>query len=232
MKLRDIGSVRPAATSLALACALLCGSASAQIRTDGSVGAAQALQGPAYTIPQSLGRLAGANLFHSFAQFSVGSGESATFTTDSAGIANVIGRVTGGSPSQIDGTLRLSAAAGAPALYFINPAGVAFGAGAVVDVPGALHLATADYLKFPDGRLYADPARASSFSSAPPEAFGFLGGQRATLALRDEAFARTRQGQPLTLAAGDIVVDGAVAAVAGGGEIGRASCRERVCWIV
>ncbi len=206
-------------TPLALACALLCHGAAAQIRTDGTVGPAQVLQGPAYQIPQALGRLAGANLFHSFSAFSVGSGESATFTTSTPGIANVISRVTGGSPSQIDGTLRLSAADGAPALFFINPAGVAFGAGAQVDVPGAFHVGTADYVRFPDGRLYADPARGSTFSSAPPEAFGFLGTQRATLAVQGGAEMVARLTQPMTLAAGDILVDASTVAVGGGAEL-------------
>src|SRR5262245_54534159 len=47
------------------------------IRTDGSVGAAQTLAGPKYLIPQTLGRLSGNNLFHSFSVFNVGAGETA-----------------------------------------------------------------------------------------------------------------------------------------------------------
>ena len=113
--------------------------AQAQIRTDGSLGpAAQTLTGPNYAIPQTLGKLAGNNLFHSFQTFNLATGEAANFSTTSTTLANVISRVTGGELSQINGTLRLSAAGGAtPAFFFINPAGVTFGAGASVDVPGA-----------------------------------------------------------------------------------------------
>ncbi|MDB5850320.1 MAG: exported protein of unknown function, partial [Rhodoferax sp.] len=199
---------------------LLCGvGAWAQIRTDGSVGpAAQALAGPAFLIPQTLGRVAGGNLFHSFSTFNIGSGESATFTTSTAGINHVISRVTGGSPSVIAGTLRLTAFDGAPDFYFINPAGVTFGKGAAIDVPGAFRVGTADYVKLGDGRFYADAAKASSFSSAPPEAFGFLGGSRAAVTLQDGATLVTRRTHGVAIAAGDIGIDNA-AIGAGAAEI-------------
>ncbi len=207
----------PLATSIAAA--LLCGSVHAQIRTDGSVGAAaQTLAGPSYVIPQTLGRLSGANLFHSFQTFNIGSNESATFTTSSAGIANVISRVTGGSPSLVNGTLRLSAAVGAPDFFFINPAGIAFGKGAAIDVPGAFHVGTADYVKFSDGRFYADPQKASSFSSAAPEAFGFLGTSRAPVLVNDGAQLVTRRTHGISVVGGDIGIDGGSLA-AGAAEI-------------
>ncbi|NBT79214.1 MAG: filamentous hemagglutinin N-terminal domain-containing protein, partial [Betaproteobacteria bacterium] len=182
----------------------------AQIRTDGSVGAAaQSLAAPGgqYTIPQSLGRLAGTNLFHSFKDFNINSGEAATFTTSSIGISNVISRVTGGSVSNINGTLALRALDGAPALWFINPAGVAFGQGASIDLPGAFHVSTTHYLKFPDGKFYSDTQKVSTFSSAPPEAFGFLGTSRASIEVNTGAKLSNRDST-LNLIAGDITIDG------------------------
>src|ERR1700684_1589168 len=59
-------------------------------------GTAAALTRPSYNITQSLGRLSGGNLFFSFQYFNVATGETALFTTSSAGIANVIRRVNGG----------------------------------------------------------------------------------------------------------------------------------------
>ena len=56
-----------------LAC-LVPGLAMADIVTDGSVGPAQALPGPAYTIGAHLGTQAGSNLFHSFSSFNLASG--------------------------------------------------------------------------------------------------------------------------------------------------------------
>lgn len=205
--------------AVAIAAALACGGALAQIRTDGTVGAAQVLKGPDYVIPQTLGKLSGVNLFHSFQAFSIGSSESATFTTSTSGIANVISRVTGGDVSQINGSLRLSAADGAPAFFFINPAGVTFGKGAAIDVPGAFHAGTADYVKFGDGRFYADAAKGSSFSSAPPEAFGFLGAARGLVTVKDGAVIVPKSGKAMTLAGGDIVIDNAALAASGGGDL-------------
>ncbi len=181
-------------------------SVAAQIRTDGSLGqVGQSLAGPNFQIPQSLGKVAGSNLFHSFQTFNLAAGEVASFSTTSAGLSNVISRVTGGTASQINGLIRLTPASGSPGFFFINPAGVAFGAGASVDVPGAFHVSTANYLTFPDGRMYADVTSGSTFSSVDPIAFGFLGSTRAAIKLKDAALG-TSTGA-LTLVAGDIDVE-------------------------
>ncbi|MFZ4624566.1 MAG: filamentous hemagglutinin N-terminal domain-containing protein, partial [Rhodoferax sp.] len=197
------------------AAVVLHGAGLAQIRTDSSLGqSAQTLAGPAYVIPQSLGRLAGSNLFHSFQSFNINTGESANFTTTTAGLGNVISRVTGGTMSQINGLIALTAIGAAPNFYFINPAGVTFGAGASVDVPGAFHVSTANYLKFPDGRLYADTSGASTFSSADPVAFGFLGDSRASILVKDSVLHNAAGG--IMLVAGDLAVDNAALWTAGG----------------
>src|ERR1700761_7118818 len=70
---------------------------------DGSLGPAGALTGPNFQITADLGRQVGTNLFHSFSDFNLTSGQSATFSGP-AQIQNIIARVTGGSASSIDGT--------------------------------------------------------------------------------------------------------------------------------
>lgn len=187
--------------------------------TDGSVGPVQSLSGH-FTIPQTLGSVKGANLFHSFATFGVGRSESATFTTQSAAIARVISRVTGGQPSAIYGPLSLQAAAGAkPDFYFINPAGVIFGAGAQIDVPGGFHVGTAQQLKFADGFAWdTGSPTTSGLTVAAPEAFGFLGGNART-AIRfanldadgnagESPIFNLPAGSSLTIAAGDVEFSG------------------------
>ena len=53
--------------------------------------------------------------------------------------------MSGSSATQINGLLALNPAkGGAPSFFFINPAGVTFGAGAQVDVPAAFHVSTAN----------------------------------------------------------------------------------------
>jgi len=194
--------------------------ACAAITTDSSLGQpAQALAGPNYLIPETLGKLSGSNLFHSFQTFNILTGESANFTTATSGIANVISRVTGGSLSQINGLLKLTPASGAPAFFFINPAGITFGAGASIDVPGAFHVSTADYIKFPDGNLHADLNQASTFSSAPPEAFGFLGTTRAPVTVNGGAALSTKPLQPISVVGGDVVIDNGTVSTLDGGDI-------------
>ncbi len=137
----------------------------------------------------------GVNLFHSFTTFDVATGDKALFSADPAFLTrNIISRVTGGSPSTIEGTLA-SNVTGA-ALYFLNPSGVVFGAQAHIEVPGALHVATAATL----GMLPDDPDGALTFTGdarlamAQPTSFGFLG-QPVVLAV---------EGSTLNAAAGTV----------------------------
>jgi filamentous hemagglutinin family protein len=67
------------------------------------------------------GTQAGSNQFHSFQQFRVNAGQTANFMSN-PNIANILGRVTGGDASLINGMLKVS---GSNAnLYLINPSGI------------------------------------------------------------------------------------------------------------
>ncbi len=146
--------------------------ASAQMETDGTMGAAQVLAGPNFGIGAALGTQAGANLFHSFRHFNINTGESATFSGP-ASIDNVISRVTGGSLSNIDGLLS-STIPGAD-VFLINPSGILFGPNASLDVDGSFHASTANQILFPDGGVFdATNPGATVLSVAEPSAFGFL----------------------------------------------------------
>jgi len=143
--------------------------ATAAITTDGTLGPAKSLTGPNYTITEQLGSRAGTNLYHSFQQFSVHSGETAHFT-GSADIKNVISRVTGGSSSTINGVL--SSDIGSQGFYLINPAGIVFGADASINVPASFHASTADYLLSSDGsRFDVKNPQNSQISIAEPQTF-------------------------------------------------------------
>ena len=94
------------------------------------------------------GATAGTNLFHSFSQFGLTQGQTANFQT-SAGITNVLSRVTGGSASVINGRIQLSGSTGAN-LYLMNPAGIIFGNNAQINVPADFVATTADSIGFGD----------------------------------------------------------------------------------
>jgi len=172
----------------------------ADISTDGTMGPATNLTGPDYAITQDLGTRTGNNLFHSFQRFSIHSGESGTFSGD-AGINNVIGRVTGGEISNIDGVLR-STIPNAD-IYLINPSGIMVGQNASIDINGSLHISTADYLKLGiNGRFDASNPGNTVLSVAAPSAFGFLGAP-AGISF-DRSNLRTPNGATLTVVGGDI----------------------------
>jgi filamentous hemagglutinin family protein len=190
-----------------------------QITLDGSLGPSGALSGPNFVIPADVGQLRGGNLFHSFGLFNVLTGQSATFTGPDS-VNNIVGRVTGGQRSMINGLLR-SDIAGAN-LYLLNPAGVVFGQNASLDVKGSFHVSSADYLKFADGaKFYADLARQSVLTSAAVSAFGFFNQNPGGLAIQGSTLS-VPQGQTVSIIGGDIEVsNGSVRAP--GGRINVAS---------
>src|SRR5947208_15054610 len=88
----------------ALACSLvLLRLARGGVVSDGSRGSIVSHTGFDFGI--TAGTKIGGNLFHSFSEFNLLSSESATFTGPND-VTNILARVTGGSASRIDGTLR------------------------------------------------------------------------------------------------------------------------------
>lgn len=144
----------------------------AQVVMDSTLGQAGPLAGPNFQIPAKLGKAVGNNLFHSFAEFSLTSDQSATFTGPDF-IQNILGRVTEGKASQIDGLLK-SEIDGA-GLFLMNPNGIVLGKNAKVDVSGSFVLTAQDRIKLGDAAEFTSKSDVSSFSQAAPEAFGFLG---------------------------------------------------------
>jgi filamentous hemagglutinin family protein len=124
----------------------------------------------------------GPNLFHSFGNFSVGSGDIANFQNTVVNgsfpvTSNILARVTGGNVSNIFGTIQTTNFGNAN-LFLINPVGFLFGSNATVNVGGMMAFTTADYMRLTDGgRFNANPNATPSdvLTAAPVAAFGFLG---------------------------------------------------------
>src|SRR5262245_26183685 len=191
----------------------------AQITLDGSLGPKGPLAGPNYTVDAKVGQLRGNNLFHSFGQFNVHTNESATFTGP-ATVENVIGRVTGGQQSLIDGKLRSEMPKAD--VYLLNPSGVLFGPNATLDVPGSFHVSTADYLRMADGEQFsANLSQESVLTSAPPAAFGFLSSNPAPITIQRSTL-HVPEGKTLSVVGGDIQITGGNLSAAHG-EVNLAS---------
>ena len=210
MKKKMIFIKTPFSCLLLTAITLFSPFALSEITLDGSMGATGSLAGPDYQITEDLGQRAGSNLFHSFGKFNINSAESATFS-GSAGINNVISRVTGGQASTIDGAFQ-STIPGAN-IYFLNPSGVIFGENASLDVQGSFHASTADYLKFKDGvKFETGLANANPnpiLTIASPEAFGFLDDTPAPITVSGglNKVLKVPEGETLSLVAGDISIN-------------------------
>ena len=107
------------------------------------------VQRPQLHDPASLGRQAGANLFHSFGVFNVPPPAARPSRAClGTAVSNIISRVTGGQASLVDGLLA-STIANAN-LFLINPRGIVFGPGASLDLTGSFHASTAHYLQLAD----------------------------------------------------------------------------------
>ncbi len=184
----------------------------------------------------------GLNLFHSFGDFSVGSGDIANFLNDSGlRTTNIIGRVTGGNISNIDGTIQTTGfdLDGLQTnLFLVNPSGIVLGPHGSLNVGGSVSFSTAQYIRlldsaFSSANFYANPANdglansilaidpgAFGFLSANPNAYGFLTAPNpdATITVQGSTLSGP-SGQSISLVGGKVDIQGGAQLSAPGGRI-------------
>ncbi|HEY9656019.1 MAG TPA: filamentous hemagglutinin N-terminal domain-containing protein, partial [Crinalium sp.] len=177
----------------------------------------QVSAGPLFQIDG--GAIRDRNLFHSFAQFSLMQGETAFFN-NAATMTNIISRVTGGQPSQLDGVIQTSGSAN---LFFINPSGILFGPNAALNVGGTFLATTASAIQFGNQGLYsATNPNAPSLLTVKPSALLF--NQLVNQSIVSQAKLQVPSGQSLALVGGDILLNqGALLAEGGRVELGGLS---------
>ena len=146
-------------------------------------------------------------MFHSFGQFGVPTNNIANFLNETAlPTSNILGRVTGGSPSNIFGTLQTTGF-GSANLFLMNPAGIVFGPNASLNVGGSATFTTADYLRFADSAKFtAMPGpQDAAISSAPIAAFGFLGSNPGAITVQGSQLS-VADGTGISLVGGNITI--------------------------
>ncbi|MFG6099933.1 filamentous hemagglutinin N-terminal domain-containing protein [Leptothoe sp. ISB3NOV94-8A] len=162
----------------------------------------------------------GANLFHSFENFGLSTEQVANFMADPA-LQNILGRVIGGDPSIVDGTVQVSG--GSANLYLMNPAGIIFGNTAQINVPADFVATTADSIGFGDDVFEAIGDADYSGLMGSPTSLNFDTATVGTVMNSGEL--AVNDGQTLTLAGDRIINIGTVDAP--GGTVTLAAVPER-----
>lgn len=177
----------------------------AQVTSDGSLSTrVTTADNRNYTIVNGEQIRVGNNLFlfHSFEEFSIPTGGSATFNNPSS-IDNIIGRVTGGAISHIDGLIKANAT-----LFLINPNGIIFGSNARLAIDGSFVASTANSLLFDND---------FEFSASNPQPLlkvnlpiGLQFGTTQGSIRVNNAILEVHSGNTLALLGGEIAIEGGV----------------------
>jgi len=156
------------------------------------------------------GTQAGSNQFHSFQQFGLNQGQVANFLSNPA-IQNILGRVTGGDASVINGRIQVT---GSNAnLYLMNPAGIVFGANATLNVPGSFAATTANGIGMGNGWFNATGNNNYAALTGAPNQFAFTSAQPG--AIINAGNLTVGPGQSVTLLGGTVINTGTIATSGG-----------------
>jgi filamentous hemagglutinin family protein len=172
----------------------------------GQAGFAQSIVGQDETIVKPSGSdfdidggaLSGNNLFHSFTQLGLGANQTATFLANPQ-IVNIFARVTGGSPSFLDGKVAIGGG-GTPSFYLMNPAGVIFGSNFQFPTGLPLTATTANGLVFGSQWWSATGINDYATLTGNPTGFGFTTAEPAAIINRWAS-----GDSPVTLIAGTVI---------------------------
>jgi filamentous hemagglutinin family protein len=157
------------------------------------------------------GATRGTNLFHSFSEFSVPNNGLAYFN-NALTIQNIITRVTGGTVSNLNGTI---AANGTANLFLINPNGIIFGLNASLNIGGSFVGSTASSLNFPDGTHFSATATQTTPLLTISVPLGLQYGTQQPGSIVNAGNLAVQPGQNITLVGGTVVTTGQLKAPSG-----------------
>ncbi|MBD2449873.1 CHAT domain-containing protein [Nostoc sp. FACHB-152] len=201
-----------AVSNLALILSLLPITVKAQSITPAADGTGTVVNTQGNNINISGGTLSGdqANLFHSFSKFGLDANQTANFLSQPS-IQNILGRVTGGQASFINGLIRVTG--GNSNLYLINPAGIVFGNNASLNVPASFTATTSDRIGFSNGWFNAIGTNNYNALIGSPNSFAF--DSSVTSAILNQGNLAVPYGNNLSLFGGTVVSTGTLSAPGG-----------------
>lgn len=194
------------------ATALSCNSAQAQIIPDTTLGNESSALSPGRIVrgsPAELiegGAIRVGNLFHSFLDFNIDSGQRVYFASPD-GIESILSRVIGGNVSSLAGTLGVD---GTADLFLLNPNGIVFADTATLDIDGSFHATTGAEIALGDGVFSAiQPVQSQLLAVSPSTAFSnYLNDNSGNIVSQGNL----QPGGDLALAANQIEINGILAA--------------------
>lgn len=195
------------------------------ISPDGTIPTNVEQQGKVFEITGGTARES--NLFHSFSEFVLNTGNEAFFNNPT-NISNIITRVTGGNPSSLDGLIRANNAN----LFFLNPAGIFFGPNASLNIGGSFYGSTADSWLFPEGEFSAiDPANKTVLTINAPIGLNFRDNPQPIInqSVADGVGLQVNSEETLALIGGEVELDGGLITAPGGQvELGGLSAAGKI----
>jgi len=201
-----------AASNLAIILSLRPIHVKAQLITPAADGTGTVVNNQGNNINISGGSLSGdqANLFHSFTKFGLDANQTANFLSQPS-IQNILGRVTGGQASFINGLITVTG--GNSNLYLINPAGIVFGNNASLNVPASFTATTSDRIGFGDHWFHAIASNNYTTLIGTPNSFAF--DSSVASAILNQGNLAVPPGNNLSLFGGTVVSTGTLSAPGG-----------------
>ncbi|MEM1170940.1 MAG: proprotein convertase P-domain-containing protein, partial [Cyanobacteria bacterium P01_H01_bin.35] len=154
----------------------------------------------------------GANLFHSFDKFNVHTNQTANFLT-TPDIRNILGRVTGGNASYINGLIQVTG--GNSNLFLMNPAGIMFGPNGSLNIPGSFSVTTATGIGFDSNNFWFKAIGTNDYSNLVGTPSGYRFEVSNPGAIVNEGNLSLNPGENLTLLGGTVINTGELSTAGG-----------------
>ncbi|MGD1808990.1 beta strand repeat-containing protein, partial [Dapis sp. BLCC M126] len=154
----------------------------------------------------------GGNLFHSFDKFNVHTNQTANFLT-TPDIRNILGRVTGGNASYINGLIQVTG--GNSNLFLMNPAGMIFGSNASLNIPASFSVTTATGIGFDNNNFWFKAMGTNDYSNLVGNPSGYRFNVSNPGAIVNEGNLSLNPGENLTLLGGTVINTGQLSTAGG-----------------